>query len=70
MPGVSVAQVALCYSMNANLVFKWLRDPRFAPGDEGGSEASFLPIEICQTIAIEGSMAALSAEHSTGRLRI
>lgn len=30
-PGVSVAQVARRYSMNANLIFKWLKDPRFAP---------------------------------------
>ncbi len=29
--GVSVAQVARRYSMNANLIHKWLRDPRFAP---------------------------------------
>lgn len=29
---VSVAQVARRYSMNANLIFKWLRDPRYAPG--------------------------------------
>ena len=29
--GVSVAQVARRYSMNANLIFKWLKDPRFAP---------------------------------------
>lgn len=30
---VSVAQVARRYSMNANLIHKWLRDPRFAPSD-------------------------------------
>ena len=28
---VSVAQVARCYAMNANLIHKWMRDPRFAP---------------------------------------
>lgn len=26
--GVSVAQVARRYAMNANMIFKWLRDPR------------------------------------------
>jgi transposase len=26
--GVSVAQLARRYAMNANLIFKWLRDPR------------------------------------------
>ena len=30
MAGVSVAQVARRYSMNANLIHKWLRDSRFA----------------------------------------
>ena len=46
--GVSVAQVARRYAMNANLIHKWLRDPRFAP-DEAAPEteaAEFLPIEI------------------------
>ena len=27
-PGVSVAQVARRYAMNANLIHKWLRDPQ------------------------------------------
>ena len=30
-PGVLIAQVARRYSMDANLIFKWLKDPRFAP---------------------------------------
>ncbi|MHA3916595.1 transposase [Halovulum sp. GXIMD14793] len=51
VPGVSVAQVARRYSMNANLIHKWLRDPRFASEKEVGSapdhdEATFLPVEI------------------------
>ena len=29
--GVSVAQVARRYAMNANLIFKWLKDERYAP---------------------------------------
>jgi len=51
-PGVSVAQVARRYSMNANLIFKWLKDPRFAPVESGISgvgavdESIFLPVEI------------------------
>lgn len=52
-PGVSVAQVARRYSMNANLIFKWLKDPRFAPVESGLSpeesmafEGVFLPVEI------------------------
>ncbi|MGB3627563.1 MAG: transposase [Henriciella sp.] len=50
-PGVSVAQVARRYSMNANLIFKWSKDPRFSPatgktpcGPEDGSV--FLPVEV------------------------
>ena len=48
IPGVSVAQVARRYAMNANLIHKWLRDRRFAP-DEAAPEtqsAAFLPVEI------------------------
>jgi transposase len=30
-PGVSVAQVARRYAMNANMIFKWLRDARYTP---------------------------------------
>ena len=49
-PGVSVAQVALRYTVNAHLIFKWLRDPRFASGPASAlsppEEARFLPVEI------------------------
>ena len=45
-PGVSVSQVARRYDVNANLVFKWLRDPRFAPEDAAEDAARFLPVEI------------------------
>jgi transposase len=53
-PGVSVAQVALRYAVNANLIFKWRRDPRYAPDPAavpGFSEGSrFLPVEIVETV--------------------
>ena len=48
-PGVSVAQVALRYTVNANLIFKWLRDPKYRPEAGTGSEDAvlrFLPVEI------------------------
>ena len=45
-PGVSVSQVARRYDVNANLVFKWLRDPRFASSDAAEGAGRFLPIEI------------------------
>jgi len=44
-PGVSVAQVARRYAMNATLIYKWLNDPRHAPEDEPDAPF-FLPVEI------------------------
>ena len=44
VPGVSVSQVARRYDVNANLVFKWLRDPRFQASEE--EAVSFLPVEV------------------------
>jgi len=46
-PGISVAQVARRYAVNADLIFKWQKDPRFKPeADELAKEPTFLPIEI------------------------
>lgn len=46
-PDVSVSQVARRYAMNSNLIFKWLRDPRYAPAPPEEPETScFLPVEI------------------------
>jgi transposase len=61
LPGVSVSQVARRYDVNSNLVFTWLRDPRFADGS--GEVASFLPVEIVQA-------PELSAAPSPGESRI
>ena len=58
-PGVSVAQVALRYTVNANLIFKWLRDPKYRPG--AGSEESglrFLPVEIVADAPVTRPMPA------------
>lgn len=54
-PGVSVAQVARRHLMNANLIFKWLKDPRFSPATGetlAGSEDGrvFLPVEVSGSI--------------------
>ena len=61
-PGVSVAQVARRYAVNANLIFKWLRDPRFAPDPAAvpshAVEPRFLPVEI---VAEAKSPVAMSA---------
>lgn len=70
-PGVSVAQVARRYSMNSNLIFTWLRDPRFAPsevdapGDPGG-DTLFLPVEITGLAAEPDPGSDLEARGSTG----
>lgn len=47
-PDVSVAQVARRYGLNANLIFKWVRDPRFVPGAAqcAAQAPCFLPVEI------------------------
>ena len=47
-PDVSVAQVARRYALNANMIFKWLRDTRYAPGSQSvvADAPVFLPVEI------------------------
>jgi transposase len=51
VPGVSVSQVARRYDVNANLVFKWLREGRLSV-DAGTEEAAcFLPVEIVEAAA-------------------
>lgn len=60
MAGVSVAQVARRYAMNANLNHKWLRDPQFSSEDQAADlpvheGATFLPVEVA------GMMSALAA---------
>ena len=53
---VSVAQVARRYALNANLIFKWLRDARYAPGSAQASDTPcFLPVEIVDPARLEGS---------------
>ena len=71
VPGVSVAQVARRYAMNANMIHTWLKDPRFAPvAEEPDDDAVFLPVEIdgstvhepaCQEIAPPPPSVPLSA---------
>ena len=47
-PDVSVAQVARRYALNANMIFKWLWDARYAPGSAQVfvDAPVFLPVEI------------------------
>jgi hypothetical protein len=41
LPGVSTAQVARRYAMNANLLFKWLRDPAYQADITGEDQSVF-----------------------------
>lgn len=66
---VSVAQVARRYAMNANLIFTWLRDPRFEPGPARQAERDFLPVEIIDH-GDEGGHSADDARESDGRIEI
>ena len=50
VPGVSVSRVARRYDVNANLVFKWLRDPRFKPAED--DLPAFLPVEVVPETAM------------------
>jgi transposase len=71
VPGVSVSQVARRYDANANLVFTWLRDPRFAP-DEAVIETqmAFLPVEVIEERPdICGSISA-PAPAAEGRIEL
>lgn len=52
--GAAVAEVARRHGANANMIFKWLRDPRYAGGAE---EVEFRPVEMTamgDATAIEG----------------
>ncbi len=58
--GVSVSQVARRYDVNANMVFKWLRDPRFKPPED--DLPSFLPVEVLPEAAMaDGDAGALDS---------
>ena len=72
VPGVSVAQVARRYAMNANLIHNWLRDPRFAPDDKREIEASdFLAVEIEGAVSAPGhQIAALAPDMPLSAQRV
>ena len=46
VPGVSVSQVGRRYDVNANLIFKWRRDPRYRPAGDAEGASCFLPVEV------------------------
>ena len=65
-PGVSVSQVGRRYDVNANLIFKWRRDPRYRPAEDGAGALSFLPVEMVPEPALSPAPCAAS----DGRIEI
>ena len=53
-PGVSVAQVARRHALNANLIFKWRKDRRFAPGGCGRGGAGVPAGTLIETAKLNG----------------
>ena len=74
--GVSVAQVARRYAMNANMIFKWLRDPRYAPDLDAVEEQAvdetpcFLPVEIVDRSQTKGTAPTTDATPSQSAIEI
>ena len=51
--------MALRYTVNTNLIFKWLRDPKCGPESGAGSEEvglRFLPVEIVKEASVTRPM--------------
>ena len=71
-PGVSVAQVARRYALNANLIFKWLRDPRFEPDPDATPTEGplFLPVEVIEHPVREDAPASGDAQGPGGTIEI
>ena len=74
VPGVSVAQVARRYSMNANLIHTWLKDRRFTPEAEADEAAvcdtGFLPVEIDGAVASTIANEALRLDEVVSAQRV
>lgn len=68
-PGISVAQVARRHTLNANLIFKWLKDPRFAPADAVEATPAFLPVDI-HGAEVPTARLAFYAHGTHGRVEI
>lgn len=64
--GVSVSQVARRYDVNANQVFNWLKEPRFADAEPPEGGTAFLPVEITEP----RDMPVLSDRAELGTLEI
>ncbi|MCP4317783.1 MAG: transposase [Hyphomicrobiales bacterium] len=74
-PGVSVAQVARRYAMNANQIFNWLKDARFAPDPEDieADITGFIPVDVCcepSANSLASDLEPANASRSHGRVEI
>ena len=70
VPGVSVSQVARRYDVNANLVFKWVRDRRYQPTADAPAPC-FLPVEVvAEPAPALVELPALEAAVSEARIEI
>lgn len=59
--------------MNANLIFNWLRDPRFAPEtavETAPGDAVFLPVEVSRNVRGDEAPAEPSIVAADGRVVI
>ena len=54
VPDVSVLQTVPRYEVNADFVFKWLRDPRFNWLVEDNTAVSFFAVEVVTELPILG----------------
>jgi transposase len=69
-PGKSVAQVARRYAVNANLIFKWLRDPCYAPDPASVPSAAMEPRLLPVEIVTESKMAVAAPARGTAQPRL
>ncbi len=69
VPGVSVAQVARRYAVNANLIFKWLKDPRFAPAVNDCDDDKIEAGGLARGWALEMAHRCDPENHPKGSLR-
>ena len=73
-PGVSVAQVARRYALNSNLIFKWLKDPRFAPSTDALDDVAkgplFLPVDVRSEPALPAAIDLPVGHRRDGEIEI
>lgn len=84
LPDASVAQVARRYAVNANMLFKWLKDPRYVAAVQAGaivaseghddfielSLAGYSPPSLLRSfVCVSGKARGFAPDHLVGRTR-